>query len=100
MPLWLAILLLGLAAVLICQAVTAFRPPRSTLDLADRETRALRGAWRCRLLAGLAVVVAWAQHQVYEGRSGWMTDAVTGFFIVLAFVLVAASWRLARGVLR
>ena len=100
MPIWLAILLLGLAVVLICEVVTALRPPRPTLDLADRETRAVRGAWRCRLLAGLAVIVAWAQHQAYDGGSSWIADGVTSFFVVLALVLVVASWRLARGVLR
>jgi hypothetical protein len=98
-PTWLAILLLGLAAVLICQAVVAFKPPRRTIKLEDRETWALRGAWRCRLLAGLAVVVAWAQHQAYEGGPSWFADAVTGFFLVLALLLLVAAWRLTRGVL-
>ena len=60
MPLWLALLLIAVAAVLICEVIAALKPPHPTLDLADRETRALRGVWRCRLLAGLAVIISWA----------------------------------------
>ena len=101
MPLWLALLLIAVAAVLICEVIAALKPPHPTLDLADRETRALRGVWRCRLLAGLAVIISWAQHGAYHpGSPGWVADAVSGFFVVGAVVLVLVSWRLARGFLR
>jgi len=99
-PLWLALFLLGLAAVLIHAVITAMGAPRPTLDLSSREAIALRRVWRLRLLAGLAVLMGWAQHHAYEGGPNWLAGAVCGLFVLLALVLVAVSWWLARGMMR
>jgi hypothetical protein len=97
-PVWLALVLIGVAAVLVREVVVAVRPLRPTLDLGNREAHVLRRVRRLRLLAGLAVVVAWAQREAYEaGSPNWLADAVSFFFLSLAVVLILASWRLARG---
>lgn len=100
MPLWLALFLIGLAAVSIFAVFAATRSPRPTLDLSNREGLALRRVWRLRLLAVLAVMVGWAQREFYEGGPRWLGGTVSGLFLVLALVLVVVSWWLARGMMR
>jgi hypothetical protein len=97
-PLWLAVLLIGVAAVLVREVVVAVRPLPPTLDLGNREAHVPRRVRGLRLQAGLAVVVGWAQREAYEAASAnWLADAVSFFFLSVAVVLLLASWRLARG---
>jgi hypothetical protein len=99
-PLWLVLILVGFAAVVIHAVFAATRSPRPTLDLSDREALALRRVWRLRFLAVLAVLLGWAQREFYEGGPRWVGGTVCGLFLVLALVLVVASWWLARGMMR
>jgi hypothetical protein len=96
----LALFLLGLAAILIHAVITAMGAPRPTLDLSSREAIALRRVWRLRLLVVLAVFVALAQREFYEGGPRWLAGTVCGLFVLLALVLVVVSWWLARGMMR
>lgn len=98
MPVWLAILLIGVAAFLLGEMVVALAwERRRIIDLSNRATRRWHRSWGLRLVAGLCYVLVVAQQYAYRGsRENPLIDWMTAILSVLAVALVFLTWRMAK----